>query len=280
MRRGEWWVINRFTTGIWLDFSANRVIEGNFIGTDATGTNALANESGIVIYGEGNQVGGTTPAARNIVSGNSYGVYFGGSNVVVGNFIGLSADGATTLPQTFGIYVNNGLQTRIGGFTPGARNVISGNANGCLFNVGASNVVQGNYIGTDASGTLARGNLNGIVLQESSRNLIGGAGAGTGNLLSGNSAQGVFIAGSYASNNVVAGNLIGPDVTGTNLLGNGNYGVSINSGSGNVIGGTTAGAGNVVSGNIYQGIAILYAPATGNVVQGNFIGTDITGTLA
>src|SRR2546427_1452753 len=64
------------------------------------------------------------------------------------------------------------------GSAPGARNVISGNGTGIFVNVGASNVIQGNFIGTDTSGTLHRGNVTGILINESSHNLIGGTGAG------------------------------------------------------------------------------------------------------
>ena len=160
---------------------------------------------------------------------------------------------------------------------PGARNLISGNLIGCAFNGGGSNFIQGNFFGTDATGALPRGNRSGLVFDGSANNLIGGTDAGAGNLLSGNTGQGVYINGLNANTNVVIGNLIGTDVSGTSALGNGEYGVFIGGGSGNVIGGTTPGAGNVISGSGVQGIAIYTA---GNVIQGNFIGTDITGTNA
>ena len=75
------------------------------------------------------------------------------------------------------------------------------------------------------------------------------------------------------------GNLIGTDVTGTRALGNGGYGVAVATGGPSqgsvVVGGPEAGAGNVISGN--GGIGVRSA---NGVVQGNFIGTDVTGTLA
>jgi uncharacterized repeat protein (TIGR03803 family) len=278
-------VINRFldATGILVGAYDSDVIDGNFIGTDPTGLNALTNAVGIeILGGVGHRIGGITPASRNIVAGNSYvgiNLITCVSNQVLGNFVGVGADGATALPNGgWSLYLSYCSQTQVGGPSAGARNVISGTPNGCVVAGGGTNVIQGNFIGTDASGTLSRGNINGIVLDGSPNNLIGGTVAGEGNLISGNSSAGVSLGGLSASNNTVAGNLIGTDVTGMNALGNVGYGVLINGVSGNFIGGTNAGARNVISANGYAGVSIIYPAATGNVVAGNFIGTDITGT--
>ena len=77
--------------------------------------------------------------------------------------------------------------------------------------------------------------------------------------------------------NTVAGDFIGTDSTGTHSLENA-YGVAIYS-TGNTIGGTTAGARNVISGNTGEGILIAGAGATGNVVEGDYIGTDDSGNF-
>lgn len=79
---------------------------------------------------------------------------------------------------------------------------------------------------------------------------------------------------------MIEGNFIGTDLTGTADLGNSFFGVFLNGAPSNTIGGTTAGARNVVSGNNSSGIRIAVAGATGNLVQGNFIGTDVTGLTA
>ena len=80
---------------------------------------------------------------------------------------------------------------------------------------------------------------------------------------------------------MVLGNLIGTDKTGANLIPNVNFGIFVyNYASSNVIGGTTAGARNVISGTTGFGYGIAVAEANSNVVQGNYIGTDITGTNA
>jgi hypothetical protein len=148
---------------------------------------------------------------------------------------------------------------------------MSGNGGGCFVNQGGSNVIQGNFIGTDVSGTLpVGGQQSGVALNESANNIIGGTDAGAGNLISGNSGTGLVIEGYYSSNNVVLGNLIGTDVTGTTALGNGNYGVSLG-GSRNLLGGTNASARNVISGSGLVGVAIYGASATNNAVLGNSI---------
>ena len=91
-------VINRFSgNGIVLNGTAN-MVKGNFIGTNATGSLALGNSlDGVLISGgSGNTVGGTTPAERNVLSGNRNGVQVSGpatGNQVRGNFIGTNAAG-------------------------------------------------------------------------------------------------------------------------------------------------------------------------------------------
>ena len=86
--------------------------------------------------------------------------------------------------------------------------------------------------------------------------------------------------------NLVQANLIGTDATGESPFGNGTAGIELGSGSfSNTIGGTSLGAGNVISGNSGDGIRIamstfLENPEPGNVIQGNLIGVDPTGTKA
>ena len=84
--------------------------------------------------------------------------------------------------------------------------------------------------------------------------------------------------GSGAANNVVQGNFIGTAASGTSGLGNGRTGIGVSGAPGNTIGGTTAGAGNLISANGVYGIYLLTSGATGNLIQGNKIGTDVNGT--
>ena len=102
-----------------------------------------------------------------------------------------------------------------------------------------------NDIGTNAAGTgaIANGNDGVEIANGASKDTIGGAAAGAGNVISGNTNDGVEIVGSGTSDNVVAGNLIGTDITGTVAIANASDGLEIDtSASGNTIGGTTGSA--------------------------------------
>jgi surface protein len=281
--------------------SGNRV-EGNYIGTDATGLTALGNDNrGVAIDGgNNNTIGGTTVNARNIISGNGFptdspGVAIYGSgatgNRVIGNFIGTDVTGAAHLGNAdHGVSISySATQNQIGGLDHGEGNVISGN-DACgvaISDAGTTqNVVQGNLIGTDFTGTLPLGNIfTGVVIGNSaSDNIIGGTTDGAGNVISNNGASGVVLDGDGVTGNVVAGNYIGTDIGGTSALPNTTAGVWIvNGASNNTIGGTTPEARNVISGNDGTGISIViegpdYISPNGNRIQGNYIGTDVSGT--
>ncbi len=118
----------------------------------------------------------------------------------------------------------------------------------------ASNVVKGNFIGTDATGLVARGagtaGNNPSILVNSSGNVIGGTNRGDGNVISAGNGDGIYFL--NCSNNVVQGNFIGVNASGTAALGNTNNGIVLYSSGGNLIGGPTPAARNVVSGNRRQ----------------------------
>ncbi|HTC94262.1 MAG TPA: hypothetical protein VK699_12550 [Terriglobales bacterium] len=268
------------------------VVEGNFIGTDSTGHNALANSAGGVLIQSGaanNTIGGTSPGAGNVISGNfGDGITINGSgttgNTVQGNLIGSNALGTNPLGNAQnGIQINSATNNTIGGTTAAARNVISGNSNGSVLitNAGASgNLVEGNYIGTSLTGALQMGNGRGVLVNNgASNNVIGAAVPGGGNVISGNVSDGVSLTGSGTNANLVQGNFIGLNAAGNGALGNSGNGVSVSSNAtNNVIGGTTIAARNVISGNVNNGV--LLASTTANLVQGNFIGTDSSGNFA
>jgi GEVED domain len=270
-------MIDHFSNGIWLETNGFNHIEGNFIGTN--GGNSL---SGVrVDNSSSNFVGGTTLAARNVISGNTgVGVTIAGAgatgNFVLRNTIGLDPSGLLALSNGNGVVIDSAPGNYIGVASFG--NLISGNSqNGVLIQgLGSSaNVVQGNLIGTDRTGMADLGNTGDGLYIASPSNIIGGATPGQGNVISGNNANGVTISGPDATLNKVQGNFIGTDVTGAFDCGNAYYGVEIDFGSiNNTIGGATAGLGNVISGNDDNGVVIY---ATGTQVQGNFIGTDATG---
>lgn len=224
---------------------------------------------------------------------NGYGILLrtNGNNVITGNYIGTDVSGTVARGNVdTGIRIESSAANTIGGVTAADRNVVSGNGiHGIvMFGAGTTDtVVQGNYIGANAAGTSALGNGNtGVVNDRSAHNnRIGTDGDGAndaaeGNLISGNRVHGVFLNGVGADDNVLAGNKIGTDVTGTLDLGNGVDGVRINNGANNTIGGTSAAARNVISGNGVFGVFIFNPSATGNVVTGNHLGTDVAGTAA
>jgi hypothetical protein len=283
---------------IWRDGNAgcqvnggNNVIQGNLIGTDAAGDPQGPEGQGIglLIYGDGNLIGGTTASEANLISGNvlggsGNGVRLAGSNNrVQGNRVGTDVTGTRAVPNDFGIACYGGSGNTIGGSVPGAGNLISGNTQAGVeissfysTTTPTNEVVQGNRIGTDATGSVALGNQDGVVIAGNSHDdVIGGR---AGNLISGNRHAGVSIVGAGATGNQVAGNTIGLDASGTRALGNGYVGVFIDGSSNNVIG--ESGLGNVISGNLGSGVLVTGPTPTGNVVQDNRIGTDVTGSKA
>ena len=269
------------------------VILGNYVGTDAAGTVALANAEGGILVDNGasaNTIGGNNAADRNLVSGNTLaGIVFASStvnNIAQGNWVGLNASGTGAIANGTGIAFLNGASAGDAAID----NVISGNQNAgiligpfgsSLHNSGA--LVEGNLLGTDPTGTIALGNSGpGVEIGAySSGNTIGGSAPGTGNLISANLGAGVSISGTTSVGNVVLGNEIGTDLAGTVAMPNSGPGVLITGGAtNNTIGGTVAGTGNLISGNTGDGIEISGTGTTGNVVAGNLIGTDVTGTMA
>ena len=283
---------------------SNDVIEGNRIGTDTTGTAALGNAIGVAITaGSNNTIGGTGSGAQNVISGNSdVGVSLVGTssvstadNLVEGNLVGTDSTGAVALGNLGGgIAIMDSSGNTVGGTATGAGNVISGNTGvGILVasdgdGPASSNLVVGNFIGTDATGKLALGNTSdGVQVTDASNNMVGGSVITARNVISANGGNGVLVQNS-ASSNVIAGNYIGADVTGdigvdTNgkSLGNSKDGVKLQGASSTTVGGTATGSGNVLSNNGLSGVELVAdSSADHNVIEGNLIGTDSTGATA
>jgi parallel beta-helix repeat protein len=287
-------------------FSDRNVVQGNFIGTTKDGNAVLDNaqEGVLIVKASFNLIGGTAPGSGNLISGNlTNGVRIAGSdaeergrtppvdipargNVVQGNLIGTNAAGLSSLGnRQAGIVLVDAVENTIGGTTPRARNVISGNGNSGIQITGlvrAGNLVQGNLIGTDASGTGPLGNGGDGVLIDAdttgaaSGNTIGGTTPGERNVISANRASGVTLLRGTAGH-LLRGNFIGTAADGLAPLGNNLAGVFLAlAARGNSIGGADSGAGNVIAGNSIG--VLLNSPGTaGNLIQGNRIGTDVTG---
>jgi hypothetical protein len=290
--------INRFQGhGIVLEGSiGGSSIQGNYVGTDSAGAIPLANGGdGILVRNGENLIGGRTASARNLVSTNDVGVrldYYGTAafgNVVQGNYIGTNAHGDFAFPNRDDGVLIESRENVIGGARPGAGNIISGNDGwGVSFTIGSpsnnNNVIQGNLLGTDKTGTRALGNAGGIYLLATYRTVVGGTSPSAMNVISGNDGAGVVV-GWSSSSNLIRGNHVGTDLAGTRAIPNGSNGISTaNEISDNVIGGSAPGAGNVISANLGHGIDFEGTSGGGydrlNKVLGNYIGTDRTGTIA
>ena len=281
-------IINNFDgSGIQIE-SDNNIIAGNYVGTNATGMTGLGNGAyGVnVLNAAGNTIGGTAVIDRNIISGNAdVGIMLIGAGTtgtnVQGNYIGTNAAGTGSIANTYdGITIRaSASNNTIGGTLASERNVISGNGEDGVF-IGFdafSNTVSGNYIGTDATGTVALGNVrHGVTLYNGATgNTIGGSVNGAGNVISASGSNGIVIDGANGSttdNNIISGNYIGTDKDGTGNLGNSGDGIRIfQSADNNTIGGTVASAGNIIAYSGSDGIQLDTNAGTGNGILGNSI---------
>ncbi len=285
-------VINRFGgSGVTLLGAGGNAIAGNHIGTDRAGGSDKGNLlNGVFVSASpGNTIGGTTAAARNVISGNDYsGIRISGGgatgNTVQGNYIGINAWGFADLGNGIaGIHVDGAPSNTVGGLTQSSRNVISGNNQYGVWLTGNSstgNVIRGNYIGLDKDGAVDLGNtIAGVYLDGAPGNDIGGVVSGARNVVSGNNLYGARIYGSGATGNLLRGNYVGPAADGTTDLGNSVAGICVDDAPGNTIGGVTAEERNIISGNDSYGILFQDSGATGNRVQGNYVGTTASGTV-
>ena len=243
--------------------TANNVFTGNFIGIDATGNTAHSSAGAFEISAGGNTIGGTAPAARNVITGPQtfIDVNFAANSVIQGNYFGTNAAGTAALPAA-GNGISIGVSSpgcQVGGTTPGSGNVI-GNWTANAIQISSDGaVVQGNFIGTDVTGTvkLNGGGLNGIEILGGMGIQIGGNVAGAGNLISGVSGPGIITAGGGVSTSTIRGNKIGTDITGTLPIPNAFSGICISSNtSTGIIGGPNPGDGNRIAFNLTQGINI------------------------
>ena len=298
------------------------------------GTNA---GSGIAVLGGGNTIGGTTRAAGNVVSVNGYSGPFGegtanqatagisveaiaadgsprpggGANLIQGNLVGTGGDGKGIIYSDLSFagvlsipIFNQGAGIRatgggtIGGPALGAGNVVSRNQDGGIIADGFT--IQGNRVGTDASGSVAEGN-QGPGVELTGSDTLGGTSPGARNVIAGNG-DGVVIratASALPGSIAIQGNAIGTDLAADKLLGNAGFGIDVaadlpgqqvqGAAGSLLIGGSAPGAGNVIAGSGDAGIAVgdvgdLFAddgPSLfpgGVLIRGNAIGTDPTGT--
>lgn len=203
-------------------------------------------------------------------------------NLVAGNFLGTDPTGMFQRGNNIGIRITFATNTTIGGTTPAARNLISGNNTGVSSITGSSGItVQGNFIGTNASGTAALGNSStGILAGGTGNDVIGGTADEARNIIAATQNNaGIIVQHASASSVTIQNNFIGTDVTGTIPLGN-FFGIWLNNGPSSVtcvVGGNIPNARNLISGNRSDGILVAQSTSNSQIL-GNYIGTDVTGT--
>ena len=305
-------LLNNSVSGLKITSSNNNIggntegfrslVEGNGVGIDLAGSIGTGNrvegffiignqQDGVRITTSNNVIGdGGIEGGLNVISGNNRGVHIlpdpatptvlPHGNEVLGNLIGTGVDGYSALPNTVeGVFVDNAPGNLIGGGGVVAGNVILGNAIGVHISGtnGTSNRLLGNYIGFNQGGvvTLFIGNQLGVLI-ESRGNYVGFNSPGAGNTISTNKDAGVVLSGAGATGNFLLGNMIGLNPAGGSDFGNTNDGVRILNAHDNTIGGTDPLSRNTISGNNW-GITISGPSSTGNIILGNYIGTEADG---
>ena len=302
-------IAGNVVAGVVISHSNDNFVEGNSIGLFAQ---AQTSGVGIRDGSVGNVIGGTIAGELNRISGNRIGVGITGQgtddNKVEGNLIGLfnensdKTSGGLLVGNSTGVLVSGGAShNTIGGANSHARNIIGGNSDsggGVFLGLGSvRTLVEENYIGVGAAGNTPLGNDSGVSIIGSNSNTI------TSNTISDNSFAGIdfqAFSGHSPEFNSITGNFIGTNTTGTSStsssggsLGNVGDGILIEGGQHNTIGGSSIGSGNVISGTQVllgvpgSGIQLegfvggsSITPAQFNLIEGNFIGTDITGKIA
>lgn len=253
----------------------NNSVNGCFIGMGADGTTPYTSAINIISQ-NGNVIGGTTNASRNLIGG---GIILSKSenNEIIGNYIGTTATGMVSSGTTAnGVQIgDSSAYNTIGGTDLLKRNLISGG------NVGVSlrgthnhdNYVIGNFIGTGKDGISALGNVSsGIMLADSAY-----SNSVSNNVIAANSVDeaGIWIDSSYS--NSIQSNFIGTDLNRTATIGNGAPGMFsagimlLNGSSNNTIGGINAVEGNVIANNNSFGISLYSNSGNGNSMLSNLI---------
>jgi hypothetical protein len=268
--------------------ATGNVVQGNYLGTNARGTaSVFGTGNGITtIRTSGLTIGGTGAGAGNLISGNrGTGIVMSNESdpsrtiptTIQGNLIGTNAAGTGAVGNGIGITIAAGQNITIGGTASGARNVVSGNVVHGIIVRDSSNLIQGNFIGTNISGKAKLGNggdgvgLGGLFGFVANNITVGGTTPAARNLISGNGAHGIETGDVTAA--VIEGNFIGTDVAGTGDLGNTGIGITVNS-SNLTIGGTNTGAGNVIA---FNGTAAGRQDSVGIFLSGSSSGISILG---
>jgi S-layer homology domain len=225
-------------------------------------------------FGAGLSASGTGATIRGlVVNGFGFGIAMGGSNdsKIQGCFIGVDAAGQTAILNSLGINADFGTNLTIGGPLPADRNLVSGNNTGMELRRFPGSLIQGNLVGTTASGDTPLGNIDGITVADDTGliTISGNVVSGNGSAINGY-AIAVFSNGSPADRSyVIQGNWIGTDATGVVPIGNLGYAIALQD-KNVTVGGTAAGQGNVIA---YNRGGVVYPPGSGghSPIRGNSI---------
>lgn len=241
--------------------------QGGFSGTPLIVLDGSDFPTGQILLIEANNCTVQSLNINNLTFGGTAIFIEGDSNKVFGCFLGTDPTGTIAVPNGNGVFIMQGSNNIIGGPGINQGNLISGNSTGITLDtttsvdVGINNtVIQGNLIGVNAAGTGALPNQAGIALEGNTNlpvlgTIIGGAAPGEGNVISSNTADGIFFV-NAVSDSVIQGNHIGTDITNTRNLGN-NFGILFendSNGNNNLFGGTAAGEANTIVFNATNGI--------------------------
>ncbi|SFZ89409.1 hypothetical protein SAMN05428642_101246 [Flaviramulus basaltis] len=268
------------SAGIAIVSGNNNKILGNYIGTNESGTLALANGIGIALQDENNSVGGQAIGSRNIISGNTTGIEISQSassgSLVVGNYIGLNALGNSALANAIGISLtSSSISCIIGGSDPLDRNIISGNSNIGISASGTSHIIINNYIGLNPEGTgIIKNDNEGLKFTgtltntQVSENIISGNGtsSSTSKNVNFNAANGVHF----------FRNKVGTLADGNTVISNIGVGLAFNNSSNNTIGGSSELEGNVIGNHNLNAVSMVFN-CSNNAFSYNKIGVGLDG---
>ena len=263
------------------------VVQGNWFGTNETGTAAAANGQDITLGGNGTNTAtgttiggtqaspGTCAGACNVISGATTDgidlrdthIQDAASTTISGNFIGLNAAGTAAIPNAIGVRVVNAPQTTIGGSMAGQGNYIGGGGSGiaALFQGAPGLLVEDNFIGTNTAGTAPLAPPTGIAISVDSD-------ATDGAVITGNTVATAVTASdaiqAQGDDATIAANFLGV-APGDQVLGAGSMGIRTVGLQGSTI------AGNTIGDFSLHGLTL--EGSDGNTVESNLIGTDSNG---
>jgi YVTN family beta-propeller protein len=273
------------TEDTWID--ATTQPETGYVEIDGTNAGTGGGANGLMVLGHSCRIRGLV-----INRFKGVGIELAGCNnaVIEGCRIGTDPGGSQAHGnEGGGILLWGTSNSHIGGSSVAARNIISANGSSMItpgiyiYDNANGNHIEGNFIGIASDGIVPLGNnADGVWVNDSHDNVIGGDSPSMGNLISCNSGNGVHIMDETSTGNKVIGNLIGTNFDGTSAKGNLNAGVRLNDAPNNIVGGVTVNQRNVISGNVLG--VVIQGPAgashaTGNLVVGNYIGTDVGGGI-